>query len=152
MARTFLIFICYAAGAAMILIPNNIGYEFMQDPMPPFARWVMTGFGAIMLWVGYANDRHAKAIEMAEASVPRQGTIIIRKHEDSDSTSYHARVEVEGALWRVPLMGDKATVALFDDPGEASIWCHPDTGQPLVFERNGHRPQSMPTVQRLDKR
>lgn len=122
-----------------------------DEGLPLILRGVLILAGLAMVVVGIVVSRFVyRRYRLLRESDPTPAEVIIRVHEDSDSTTYSLEVRLADVAWAISAVGDKAlTVHERDVPHAAQVWRAPKSGAPVAVAINEKRINTLPVPRRL---
>ena len=137
------------AGLIIAVLAIWIRDETGASP-PLIYRAGLLAMSALLLWAAGANYLLVRRRKSVLASGQREwADISISKEEDSESSTYFARVDVHGEVWRVPLAGRKPVRLRVGFNGKGWAWRSVETGAPLALEVEGVLLETYPMATRL---
>lgn len=127
--------------------PETLG----DEGIPLILRGVLILAGLAMVVVGIVVSRFVyRRYRLLQEADPTPAEVVIRVHEDSDSTTYSLEVRLTDGAWLVAAVGNKAvTVHPKDVPLAAQVWCDLKSGAPVAVAINGKHINTLPVPRRL---
>ena len=122
-----------------------------DEGLPLILRGVLILAGLAMVVVGMVVLRFVyRRYRLLQEAEPTPGEVIIRVHEDSDSTTYSLEVRLADGVWAVSAVGDKAvTVYEKEVPLAGQVWRDPKSGTPVAVAINGKHINTLPVPRRM---
>lgn len=127
--------------------PDALG----EEGLPLILRGVLVFAGLCLVVVGIVVSRFVyRRHRLLQETEPTAAEVVIRVHEDSDSTTYSLEVRLPADVWQLAAVGDKALTRHEKQvPHAAQVWRDPKSGAPVAVAINGKHINTLPIQRRI---